>query len=388
MFERLISQAKHIVDQIKADFAQPKSQNADSDYGVNTSSLTFKLHRLFLSKKDIIEYLKILQTKLEQKQDIANTLELMDRQLKRFYPTGKASKKKFYRNVLTMWEDHNEPTLVNVLKPYLTDIEAMILESAESNADGIRLIVENHEKSSANRMMVVVAALSPLFYIGAIFGMANSLHEGIVVDSANIVTDAGYALKGSLQAIVGINETLLAVQWLVLPVTVSITIGYYISMPLFFGELRLLVEKIPLIGLPYKANRANTSVAFLQTLGALVKSGMAMESILTVIQKRSSPFLKHEVSQIKETFELRGRIGDSLETKLFSKDILYLLSIYLQSNEPSREIPIIAEKIQVRQDMTMKALAIGINLVGMIVLAIYLALFSAGLFSVTDYLLK
>lgn len=216
--------------------------------------------------------------------------------------------------------------------------------------------------------------------------MANGLHNSVVVDSANIVISAGYRLKGSLLALMNINEFMLSTQWLIIPAITSITIAYFASLPLFRGEPRVTVESIPLIGLPYKTHRANTSIAFLQTMGVLVNSGMSMESILSLIEKRSTPFLKHEVRQIIDTFELTGRISDSLNTKLFSKDILYLLSIYLQSKNPSKELPLIANQIQQRQNLVIKALAIAINIGGMVVLGIYLGLFSAGMFSVTEYL--
>lgn len=378
-----------ITSAINGIFNSGSSSSLDSIEEVDTSSWRFKLHRLFISKEQKMNFLAMLQVKLEQGLEVDRALTVVEEQVKKFYPTSKRNLQKMYRNIRVSWQsDMQDPTLANTMRPYLSDVDVMILESAPSNIAGLKMIQVNAKKAASNNQTIMMAALAPLGYFGAILAMVNFMHEKVVMASIRIVWNAGQTLRGSLKALYEINEFILNFQILIVPVVLAVFVSYAVTMPTFVGRWRTAIESIPVIGLPYKAYRANSSVAFLQTLSTLIGSGLPMERVLSVIIERANPFLKYEVRQIKDTFDLTGRISESLKTKLFDKNTLFLLAIYLEAKDPSKHIQSISNEIQTHQGKVMKVLAMIINVGGLTLIAAYLGLFASGTVSVTDYLTK
>lgn len=370
-------------------FNNESKGSIDTIEEVNTNSWGFKLHSLLISKEQKMNYLTMLQVKLEQGLEVDRALTVVEEQVGKFYPTSKRNLQKMYRNIRIAWQsDSQDPTLANTMRPYLSDVDIMILESAPSNIAGLKMIQANAKKAASNNQTIMMAALAPLGYFGAILAMVNFMHEKVVMASIRIVWNAGQTLRGSLKALYEINEFILNYQILIVPVVLGVFVGYAVTMPTFIGRWRTVVESIPVIGLPYKAYRANSSVAFLQTLSTLIVSGMPMERVLSVIIERANPFLKYEVRQIKDTFDLTGRISESLKTKLFDNNTLFLLAIYLEAKDPSKHIQSISNEIQTHQGKVMKFLAMIINVGGLTLVAAYLGLFASGTVSVTDYLTK
>ncbi|WP_390240796.1 type II secretion system F family protein [Vibrio sp. R78045] len=376
---------------LKNSLSLEDTQYDDQKYKkLDTSSIFFKFQAFFVSKKVVINYLTMLLTKIEQGKDIASSIELLSDKVNSHYPKGKKNGlKRFYLNVLRIWNsDTQDPTLANVLSPYLSEIDIMILESAPTSQQGIRMIIDNYNSQSTNMTLILSAAASPVFYMSAIFAMINWMHPKVVVPQVRLVRNNGHELEGILLALNSFNESVLANQVVIIPTLISLGIFYLTTISRLKGTPRAVIELIPIFGIPFKSYRANSSVAFLQTLATLTKAGQSLDAVLSVMVKKASPFLSYEVKNIKETFELTGAISQSLNTNLFSVDTQFLLKVYLDAKDPSKHMVGISTEIKNHEGLKMKALAIGINVTGMVVLVMYLGLFIGGLFTVGEYLSK
>ncbi|RYU63820.1 type II secretion system F family protein [Aliivibrio finisterrensis] len=341
---------------------------------------------IVLPRKYIYQYLDILLTKLKQGQDLSGAIKTIEKKKQEHYPKKHRAIKKFYSTIRVNWETSEEPHLADVMEDYLTDIELMILRSSDKSSEAIEMILENNEKSSSNIKILIFASISPFIYILSFIGLVNGSHGDVIEPIVRTISQTGQVPVGELAALISVHELVLNNQSLFIPFLIIVVLTYKITFELFTHPSRIFVEKILIIGLPYSIHRANASVAFLQTMATLTRSGYPMAGVLKTIIEHGSPFTRYEGKQIESNFLITGQISESLNTSLFSVETNYLLSVYLETKTPAKYMESIAEKIAQSVTTRITYISWAINLTGMILISAYIILLVLANFSISTYL--
>ncbi|MBF4374357.1 type II secretion system F family protein [Vibrio anguillarum] len=360
----------------------------------NKSSKMNVFHRLsnwwystvLLPKSEVYQYIEFILLKSEQSEEYQSILKSLEKHKYKHFPNKDEAIKRFYTQVRKTYQGSDNPSLVEALEPYLNSTENMVLSTNENTTAALRLILKNSKKTNGARTQLIKASVIPMIYLLAIVFIVNATDSKIVRLLENMAISNNKTPTGMLKLLISVHDFVLTAQWFAPFVIIAIAVVYRHLCINLVGTLRTTVEKIWLFGLPFTLNRDNNASMFLNTLSILFQTGFTTQKALEVIKYDATPYLKYQVTGMEWRFSVKGKLTESLHCPLFKDNVSYLLSIYMDTKNATEHIDEVAERIDEAVTKRITSIAKTINMVGMIMTAAYILIFTLANMSAQQYL--
>ncbi|MDN3661085.1 type II secretion system F family protein [Vibrio agarivorans] len=330
--------------------------------------------RKMLKKEEVIEYIKFILELVGAGANLTQVVDALDETIVESYPKSyqKILLKVFYKNVRDRFKQSKNADIFDALKPYLNDKEQMIFKAAPTPLEGLKVIYDSSQQDGKLRKTIIGAAVMPFVYFLIIIGLVNGTQEPIIGKFTALLDKLGANAGYSMQTVDTFNRFIIETQVFMLPFVIFLVALYAYLIPNLSGAPRNLIEKVFLIGLPFKMSRDINAGLFLTSLALLYRNGINTKKALGIIEKSSTPFMKHHINQMLEVHSHTGSDRKAIQNDLFPTDINHMLSIFFRVADPTKHMEEISKNIIEKIETKVRAISIAINTTGSVALALYL----------------
>ncbi|WP_281188478.1 hypothetical protein [Vibrio harveyi] len=342
------------------------------------SELKVRIAIALLPKKEVYKYINFIIELVGTSANYLQAIQTLSETIVDSYPKRhqKPILKYFYNTVYQRFVSSTNADIFYAIEPFLDAKERMIFKSAPTALDSLKVIYDTSENDNKLSMMIRVASVSPFAYTIIIILMANAMQEPIFGKFMSLIDKLGQKPPPMIGGVYAFNDFLISTQILYIPLTIMMLITYKYSLPNMYGKVRMGLEKVPLFGLPFKLSRDVNAALFLNSLSLLYKNGINTKRALGIIEKSSTRFMKHHVNEMIQIHKIAGSDVKSLQNDLFSREINHILSIFFRVTDPTSHMDKISQNIVSALEGKVRFIAVGINVLGSVLLTLYLLFIS------------
>lgn len=200
-----------------------------------------------------------------------------------------------------------------------------------------------------------------------------------------LVEAAGSAIvwRGTAASLVAVSN-FAGKYWYIIAMIFLVLVSFvWISMPIWTGRLRTLVDKLP----PYNTYKLQVSVSWLMSLAAMVSAGVSVPDAMRLLADSSNKYLADILDEALHNIANGENLGNALAMtgKNFpNEEIIGDLMIYADMNDFDKNLDQIARDYMEESVRKMESMSSALNSIGIILVSVIIGWVVLGTFQMQE----
>lgn len=326
------------------------------------------LIRLITTKKQVIDYIALVLNEVKSSTTQLNAAKNIYSKALYFYPYqqhivlfgreftvttnySNLLKVMFYKYIYENLAESEKPSIQNEIAPFCPSDVELMLQTTTAKADmteeqlPLAIAHKTMSKQGADVKALIGSILSPigtlLFLLPLMSWFNNDITKPFIKMAIQMKQEPKQivVITNSVEVFFTQNALFILLGLL------FIYVSYIIALPNLSGPIRVTLEKMPIISIPFKVYKLRQAEAFLRMVTILYSTGQDTNNALKNLRDHSNNYMTWRINEIIEKFKEHGRESDAFTTNLFETDLAFQLSLFMNSPDAMKNMTNIAEKV-------------------------------------------
>lgn len=340
--------------------------------------LKFRILVRLLPKQEVDNYITFILELVGADANFRTVIDTLSDKLEETYP-NKSEKylvKFFYKTVKQRFASSKDAQIYYALEPFLDEKEKMIFSAAPTALDSLEIIQQSSASDGKLKATVIKAAIAPVAYFALMVAIANLSQVYMIETFIDVFTKLKLEVPFSIGLMNDVNNLIISFQWTYAPLGIATIATYRYFIPNLYGHPRQLIEKIPVIRIPFTLSRSINAGLFLTAMSLLYRNGVNTKRALKIMNKEATPFVSYHLQQMIEVHGATGSDTRAMRNNLFDRETQHHLNVFFSVADPTIHMERISKSIMTKIEERVTKIAKLVNGIGLGLFAIYLTLFA------------